>query len=252
MSVNAVCLAHPWRRLAYRRTLVTMARLKRFWAIGSLALALTWQAGNALAEPWRVVLLAGADPALPSAAQQDNAFRAAIRAAAPDGVEFFTDSVDNLRFQGAELMPELTALMTTKYQRQRVDIVAAWGDLGLAFAERHHEQIWPGKPVLVFSIEDQRLHQRGVPPEFAYLSLDVDIDGTLAIVEALQPQAQRMVVITGASPFDQIQGQRAHAAARARARNWQIDAWNGLPLPELRARLSTLDPNTAVLFTTMF
>src|SRR6185436_20627968 len=98
-------------------------------------------------------------------------------------VEFYTDSVDNMRLEGSGLVPELLALLSKKYQRQRVDLVAAWGDLGLAFAERYHEQIWPGKPVLVFSIEEVKVRQRGVPPEFARLTLDLDIDGTLAIAE---------------------------------------------------------------------
>ena len=181
-----------------------MTSLHRSAASAALALALWWPACGALAEPWRVVLLAGSDPALPAAVQQDGAFRAAVRAAAPDGVEFYTDSVDNMRLEGSGLVPELLALLSKKYQRQRVDLVAAWGDLGLAFAERYHEQIWPGKPVLVFSIEEVKVRQRGVPPEFARLTLDLDIDGTLAIAEALQPHAKRLVVVGGSGAFDQV------------------------------------------------
>jgi signal transduction histidine kinase len=203
-------------------------------------------------EPWRVVLLAGSDPALPAATQQDNAFRAAVREAAPDGVEFYTDSVDNMRLQGSELMPELLALLAKKYQRQRVDLVAAWGDLGLEFVERHHEQIWPGKPVLVFSIEEVKLRQRGLPAEFAHLTLDLDIDGTLAIAEALQPHAKRLVVVGGSAAFDQVWVQRANDAVRARRHGWQLETWSGVPLRELRERLAALDANTAVLYTMMF
>jgi signal transduction histidine kinase len=203
-------------------------------------------------EPWRVVLLAGSDPALPAAAQQDNAFRAAVRAAAPDGVEFYTDSVDNLRLEGAELMPELVALLTKKYRQQRVDLVAVWGDLGLTFAERYHDQIWPGKPVLVYSVETQKLRERGIPPQFAYLPLDLDIDGTIAIAEALQPNAKKLVVIAGAGALDQSWARRAEAAAAARPHGWQIDTWSGVPLPELRERLAALDAKTAVLYTMMF
>ncbi len=230
----------------------------RHWRLTSLGgalcvwLSLTLCGAAHAARPWRVVLLAGADPALPAAVQQDNAFRAAVRAAAPDGVEFYNDSVDNLRFQGTELMPELLELLAKKYQRQEVDLVAAWGDLGLTFAERHHERIWPGKPVLVFSIDNERLRQRGMPPGFARLPLDVDIDGTLAIAEALQPRARRLVVIAGTGAFDQGWARRATDAARARPHGWQPETWTGLPLPELRERLGTLDADTAVLYVMMF
>ena len=226
----------------------------RRWCARALACALAMSAGCAAlaGEPWRVVLLAGSDPALPAAAQQDNAFRAAVRAAAPNGVEFYTDSVDNMRLQGAELMPELLALLAKKYRQQRVDLVAAWGELGLAFVERHHKDIWPDKPVLVFSLDGVRMRQRGLPPHFAHLTLDLDIDGTLAIAEALQPRTKRMVVIGGSGAFDQVWVQRANDAVRARTHGWQLETWTGVPLPELLERLAALDANTAVLYTMMF
>src|SRR5215470_16539401 len=206
------------------------------------------------AEPWRVVILSGVDLALPAAAQQDRAFRRTLEAAAPNGVEFYTDPVDSVRFQGAvELMPEFLALLTKKYQRREVDLVVGVADFALDFAERYHAQLWPGKPVLILGMEEQRLRQRGMPPEFAYLSLHMDVDGTLAVAEALQPKAERLVVVGGNGAFEQMWAQRAAEAARQRTtRHWNAEVWIGLPLPELRDRLAALDLGTAVLYTFMY
>ena len=205
------------------------------------------------AEPWRVVILLGVDPALPAAVQQDRAFRRALEAAAPNGVEYYTDPVDGVRFQGAELMPEFLALLAKKYQQHQVDLVVGVADFALDFAERYHAQLWANKPVLILGIEEQRLQQRGLPAEFAYLPLKIDVDGTLAVAEALQPKAERLVVVGGSSAFEQTWAQRAAETARRRStRRWNSEVWSGLPLPELRERLAVLDPNTAVLYTMMY
>jgi hypothetical protein len=199
------------------RTLCRPARL--------LALVLgLWAACAAhAAQPWRIVILHGADPAQPAAMQQDRAFRRALEAAAPDGVEFYTDPIDGLRFQGGDLLPDFLALLTRKYQRREVDLVVGVADFALDFAERYHAQLWPGKPVLIHSIEERRLRKRGLPADFAWLPLRIDVDGTLAIVEALQPAARRLVVVAGSTTIDVDWGgsppTRRGNAPRARGRS---------------------------------
>src|SRR4029453_1377372 len=120
--------------------------------------ACVWPARDAhAAGPWRVAILPGVDPAQPAMIQQDREFRRTLQAAAPNGVEFYTDPVDGVRFQGDELMPEFLALLTKKYRRNEVDMVVAVADFGLDFAERYQAQLWPNKPVLILGIEEQRL-----------------------------------------------------------------------------------------------
>jgi signal transduction histidine kinase len=185
--------------------------------------------------------------------QQDREFRRTLEAAAPNGVEFYTDPVDGVRFQGDELMPEFLALLTKKYRRNEVDIVVAVADFGLDFAERYQAQLWPNKPVLILGIEEQRLRQRGLPSNFAYLPLHIDVEGTLALAEALQPKAERLVVIAGEGAFEKQWAERSAQAARSRAnRRWAPEIWSGVPLRELRERLAALDPRTAVLYTFMY
>jgi hypothetical protein len=109
------------------------------------------------------------DPAQPALIIQDTAFRRALEAAAPNGVEFYTDALDGLRFKGDELMPEFMALPKKKYAQRRIDLVVGVSDFALDFTERHHEQLWPGTPVLIYSIEERRLQQRGLPAAFSYV-----------------------------------------------------------------------------------
>ncbi|MFM0339569.1 sensor histidine kinase [Paraburkholderia fungorum] len=226
---------------------VVQPRAKRWLLILIICVSTCAYAGH----PWRVVILPGADPTQPAAQAQIRAIRGALAASAPDGVEFYTDSLDDLRFDGAALMPAFLALMKKKYEHKQVDIVVGLTDFALDFAKRYHEEIWPGAPVLISSVEDKR--RKDIPAEFSYAPLHFDVEGTLALVERLQPQARRLVVVSGAAKLDVRLAQSAAAAVSARqSRKWAVEIWSGLTVAELQQRLAKLDLNTAVLYTTMY
>jgi signal transduction histidine kinase len=201
--------------------------------------------------PWRVVILPGADPTQPAAQEQILALRKAITAAAPNGVKFYTDSLDDLRFDSKELMPSFLALMKGKYENRRVDIVIGLADFSLDFTKRYHDEIWPGVPVVITSVPDTR--KKDVPPEFTFVPWHFDVDGTLKLAETLQPDARHLVVVSGDAQLDRRFAQAAAEIARARrSRQWSVDVWSGLTLPELQRQLSALGRDSAVLYTTMY
>ncbi|WP_175166081.1 sensor histidine kinase [Paraburkholderia fynbosensis] len=219
----------------------------RWFFLAMLGLSTCAYAGH----PWRVVILPGADPTQPAAQEQIRAVRSSIAAVAPDGVEFYTDALDDLRFDSAELMPSFLALMRKKYENTRVDVVIGLADFALDFTKRYHNEIWPGVPVVISSVTDAR--EKDIPPEFAFVPLRLDLDGTLQLAEALQPHARHLVVVSGVAKLDLRFARRAVDAARARkSRPWAVDVWSGLTVSELQQRLATLDRDTAVLYTTMY
>jgi signal transduction histidine kinase len=223
------------------------ARILRYFFLALSAISTYAYAGHT----WRVVILLSADSTQPAAQEQIRAIRSSLTAAAPEGVEFYTDSLDDLRFDEAHLMPSFLALVKKKYANKHIDVVIGLADFALDFARRYHDEIWPGVPILISSVADTR--KEDIPPEFAYLPVHFDLSGTLDLAETLQPDARHLVVVSGAGKLDLKYAQRAADAARARhSRAWAVDVWSGLPVPELQQRLAALDTNTAVLYTTMY
>ena len=209
-------------------------------------------AGAAPGAPWRVVILTGADPTQPAAQLLVRRFREALSAAAPHGASIFADHLDSLRFEGADLAPELLTLLQKKYAGQKIDLVVGLTEFSLDFIDRHRDQIWPGAPVLVYGIDEQSLRAPATPAGLSYQPWRLQIDATLTLAEALQPKARRLVLVSGASPLDRQLAGRAAAAAAGRAEGrWTVEAWNGLTPAELRGRLAALDAGTAVLYTAM-
>ena len=222
----------------------------------AILLLVGWLAAwHCMAAPWRVVVVPGADPTQPAAVEQIRALRQSIEKASPGGAEFYIDALDGLRFDSAQLMPAFVELLKLKYRRQKVDIVIGLTESALAFTERYHQEIWPGVPVLIASIDEGRLKERGLPPDFAYLPFRIDVDGTLDIIRALQPASRRLVVVAGTAPFDKYWAQRTLDTAARRQQSgqgWKSEAWIGLPQDELRARLASLDKSAAVVYTSMY
>ena len=217
------------------------------------ALLAPWTAQSAETVPaaWRVVIVPSGDPAQPAVWQQDQHFRRALLAAAPQGVTFFTEPMDTGRFNYADLAPQYLALMEKKYAAQPVDLVVGIGERVIDFLRDHGGTLWPGAQVLVYSVDAATLGKFELPPGAQFQMWQVDVDGTLNLIEALQPAARRLVVVGGDAPSDRELSARVAERAQAR-RRWQIDTWNRLSIDELRRELGALDAASAVLYTSMY
>ncbi len=198
--------------------------------------------------PWRVAILMAADPALPAMQQHDRALRAALQAAAPNGVTFFTDSIDTYRFDYRRFATQFIELQRRKYQGQQIDLIIGVGDRAIEAVRDQRDVVWPGTPVVLAALDEQALEGAQIPNDMVAVRWSLDIEGTLSLIESLQPDARRLIVVGGSTDFDRALSERVVNRARAR---WQTESWNTLPISELRERLSRLDTSTAVFYTTI-
>lgn len=205
---------------------------------------------SAASGPKRVVILLGTDPLLPAVRLFDDAFRKALIAQTPGGVTFFTDTLDAQRFSYASIAPEFLALQRKKYASQRIDLVVGIADGAVDFIRDHGSGLWPGAPILLTGIDDARTERSKLPPAAAALLWRLDIDGTLALVEKLQPAARRLIIIGGSADFDRDLTARVAERVASRSR-WQMEVWDRDGIDELRVRAATLDRNSAVVFTSI-
>jgi len=207
------------------------------------------------AEPPKVVLLTGGDPMQAAVLMQTQAIRNVLNEKLPLGAETFLDSVDGHRFSVDLLTPELFALLRKKYEGQHIDLVIAIGNYAAEFARAHHDAIWPDTPVIVTSVPEAWLKMSGAfPSTFVLIPYRIEIDKTLAIARRLQPGATRLIVIGGSAVLDKHFSDEIVEAAQTGDRRWSaIERWEGLSVPELRARLAKLDKrDSAVLYGTQY
>jgi signal transduction histidine kinase len=199
--------------------------------------------------PWRIAILMGTDPGLPAMQQHDRALRATLQAAAPAGVTFFTDALDAYRFDYREFRDEFLAMQRKKYAGRPVDLVIGVGEFAIEAVIEQRDMLWPGVPIVLSGLDEATFVPGRMPAGTDYVTMRLDVQGTLSLIEALQPDARRLVIAGGAGKQDLYIAARVAASARERGR-WQTETWNTLTIDQMRERLALLDPDVAVVFTT--
>jgi signal transduction histidine kinase len=232
---------------------VFLTRSVRLALIAALAVGMSAPAARsaqAPAAPWRVVILMTTDPALPAMQQHDRALRATLRAAAPGGVTFFTDTLDAFRFDYRDVAPEFLALQRKKYAGQPVDLVVGVGEQAVDALRDQRDTLWAGVPIVIGGLDEATLDRARLPAGTAQAAWRLDIAGTLALIESLQPRAERLIVVGGAADGDRALVERVATLSQSRGR-WPTERWTSFSIEQLRDRLGALDSGTAVVFTTM-
>ena len=218
--------------------------------LSSLILALSWAALPAYAadDEARVLILNGSDPYLPAYLVIDSAMRAALASETAKRVVLFSETLDAQRFPVEALESEYVALFTEKYSKLRFDVVVTVQLPALEFFTRHGQQLWPGA----------RLVHQGSPggtalPLNATAIIPPDgVNETLDLAWRMQPDAQRVVVITGVSDLDRRYEQLARKALSIRTEPVSVEFLTGLPLPDLVAQVAATPADSIIIYLTQF
>jgi signal transduction histidine kinase len=211
-------------------------------------------AGSACAaeEPARVLILNALDPYLPAYLAIDSAMRTSLVSDTGRRIVLFSELLDAQRFAVETLEPELLALLTKKYRALPIDVVVTVTKPAFDFHLRHGQQLWPGARLVFHGLPDPGNELPAVPPNaFGLVNRD-DFGGTLDLARRLQPNARRILVISGVSPLDLELEQRARQIVPKVAGAAAVEFISGWPLAELVDRVATESAETIVLYLTQF
>jgi PAS domain S-box-containing protein len=218
----------------------------------SFAILLLFATGSAAADTKHVLMLFSNDSLLPAGNAVASSLQRTLEANSPDRVEIFTEFLDADRFPGPAHTARMESLLRDKYASTPIDLLVAGGPQALDFLRERRESLFRGIPLIFAGISEASITQRGVPPNSTGIVSRFDPARTLELALRLQPDAQRVVVVTGASPFDQ----RWDAVARERlapyANRLEVTHLSSLPLPRLLDELAQLPPGTIVIYLTIF
>lgn len=200
----------------------------------------------------RVVILNGLDPYLPAFLAIDSATRASIAKETARRIVLYSEPLDAQRFPLKELEPEQVALLTKKYHALPVDVVVTVTRPAFDFYMRHGEQLWPGARLVFHGLPDPGSEPVAVPPNATGLVNRDDFGGTIDIARRLQPDARRILVISGVSPLDLELERRARQVLSTAAGAMNVEFLSGWPPSDLASRIADEPGDTIVLFLALF
>ena len=223
-----------------------------FAVAASVGLAHAAPQGTAEAapRPWRVVLIRNWDSMYPVNVMREQALRNALVEDAPRAVEIYPEEIDPLRFPGSSDV-DLAGLLQRKYEATPVDLVIATGMESLDFASQHRDFIWPGVPIVFNGVIEGQLADWRRPPRTAGVTMTLDVRGAVDVGLALVPNARRLYLVSGASPFDQMLLRLAQNALQGYDRPLEVRYLTGLTQDEILARVAQVEPDSLILYLTV-
>ena len=100
-----------------------------------------------------------------------------------------------------------------KYAATRIDLVISTSPFALDFVLQHRNALFPNVPFVYALVSPYELPAQRLPNDVIGILDRFDLAKTLEMALRLQPQARRVVVVTGADAFDKMSGR--HCPARA-------------------------------------
>lgn len=141
--------------------------------------------------------------------------------------------------------------MRGKYAGHDFDAILAFGRTALDYALAHRGALGMSAPVVFGGVTDGALAGIDLPADVHGVSSRYSVAGRLALARRLQPDARRVVVMTGSSPFDRSWAGRA-AAELADLRGLAVEFVSDLTLEGFRQVAAGLGRDTILILLTVY
>jgi signal transduction histidine kinase len=179
----------------------------------------------------------------PAAVALDRTVEQALGRGLGGKLDYYTEHIDLARFSEPGYQPALRAFLRTKYERHHPDLIVAVLDEVLEFLAPNRDDLFPGVPIVFYStgLVDAGPLATGVRSTTDYAS-------TLDVALRLQPDTQRVVVVSGASVWDKSYEMAARQQFKKFEDRLAFTYYSGRPMPELLRQVASLPAGTIVYY----
>jgi len=195
--------------------------------------------------PTRILLLYQQQAEAPTMVEFTRSLRLTVSEALRDPVEFYQESLDFDRFDEIERSSALTSYFGEKYGGFPIDLIVPVGGRALGFAIDNLRSVFPGVPVVFALSAAPQTNPGTLPPGVTgRLAGSSRFVPTFALARALQPDAERVVIVGGSSPAD---SNTVTSAVQAVHNALPVTTLQGLSLDTLLTRLHRLPKRSIVI-----
>ncbi|HEY0810029.1 MAG TPA: hypothetical protein VGD49_07695, partial [Longimicrobiales bacterium] len=127
-----------------------------------------------------------------------------IRAQMPRPVEFYSEFLDADRFSGPEREAQLRRYFVEKYKTFQFDAILTEGTRALRFTTEHLSVWFPGVPIVYGMAFDPSFDFSELPSIVTGRRMLLPFAATFQMARRLQPDAERVVLVGGASERDSV------------------------------------------------
>ena len=197
----ANCLRKPFKKDEL------LARVRRVLGAVLVAVMIGTSTASAHAQPVqenkRILMVYAHDPNAPGVVAFSGQLKAVVREQLPLA-EIYDEYLDVDRFPYSDRSVQLARYFAEKYQRRRPDAILTEGSPALRFVVEHLHGLFTDVPVVYGAAFEPVVDFSSLPANVIGRRQLVPFASTYSLARALQPDAERVVVIGGASPTDSL------------------------------------------------
>ena len=171
----------------------------------------------------------------------------AVRKSYHGPVEFEIEYLDLIHNSDSVYLKGWIDLLSTKYKEKPADVVVPIYFPSLSFLLTNRDKIFSGVPIIFCSIPNSFAEFARSKYPVTGVGFDFDFEETYKVIETLRPQTKRIVYLCGVSEQDTFLRNLAASEQRNAHRDFHLEFWEGLTVPEARRKLSQLKNDTAVI-----
>ena len=174
-------------------------------------------------------------------------FRAELARQSTVPIDFLEASLESTMFAEAGSETPLVEYLRALFAKRSADLVVPIGAPAMFFVQRHSNILFRGVPILVVAADQRRVNELTLSNATAF-GISLDLAGIVEHILRILPKTNNVEVVTGNSPFEKFwlaEFQRDTQRLTARV---HFDWLNEMPFDEIDRRLSTLPPNSVIVY----
>jgi PAS domain S-box-containing protein len=167
-------------------------------------------------------------------------------------IETYAENLDIVRFPDERVQQIFTDYLTAKYADYPPDLIILVFVGNLKVSGQLLAQLFPGTPIVVAGQTEEELRADEFANVVSGVAQRVNPRVNLELILRLQPGVRRVVVIGGTAEVDRQLLQRVKQAGESFKGRIEMDFWDNRSMAELRQEVTTLPPDTVILFSRFF
>jgi len=229
-----------------------LARVRRVLGAILVTVMLATSAASARAQPVqeakRILMVYSHNPNAPGVVAFTGQLKAAVREQFHTGLDFYDEYLDVDRFPYSTHSVQLTRYFAEKYQRFRPDAILAEGSPALRFVVDRLRGLFPDVPVVYGGTFEPVVDFSSLPANVVGRRQPLPFASAYSLARALQPDAERVVVVGGASPTDSLLIAEARRQITPLLEGTKLVVYQDWSYEGLIDSLRHVPPRTLVLF----
>ena len=194
----------------------------------------------------RILLLNEPGPEFPGRQVFEEGFHSVLGYGRAGSFEFYSETLEMYRHPGESHGLLMRDYLRRKYAGVKIDVIAAWPEIALAFLLQHRDELFPGVPIVYISVK--RPDPTQLPRDVTGIWVGPKLQETLQLALDLHPSTEHVFVILGRLNNSGLLESEVRAQLTGFENKISLNYLIDLPLDEVITKVKNLPERSAIFY----